>query len=273
MHACHDQNGQFPSAGWGWGWVGDPDRGVSIAQPGGWIFTVLPFMEEQTLWEIGKGTTAADKRRLLGARDSRTVSVLNCPSRRPSIAFPNSLNFTPRNADLNPFHARSDYAANAGGLNPSVEDTFCGGGPANEQAFATFRFPAMTRYNGITHCGSTIKIRHVTDGLSKTYAVGERYIDPVHYLDGVLHSNDWSMYVGIQDDILRTTYYRSTANRGAPPTQDTPGLSLDANFGSAHPGGCLFVLCDGSVQSVAYDVELVIHWRYGGRNDKDGTPP
>src|SRR4051812_20654793 len=44
MHGCHDANGHFPSAGWGWKWVGDPDRGVGRNQPGGWVFSILPYI-------------------------------------------------------------------------------------------------------------------------------------------------------------------------------------------------------------------------------------
>src|SRR5438034_1500689 len=35
MHNCHDQIGYFPSAGWGWNWTGEADRGVGKDQPGG----------------------------------------------------------------------------------------------------------------------------------------------------------------------------------------------------------------------------------------------
>ena len=258
----------FPTGGWGGAWVGDPDRGFAKEQPGGWIHNVLPFLEEQPLRDMGRNATSdADKRRLLGQRDGRAVSSFNCPSRRPPIAYPNDLNFTPVNADRNSQHARADYAACAGGKGRSVE-RLCGAGPNSYQHAASgFRFPTIDLYDGISHCASEVKLRNVPDGLSKTYAVGERYIDPEHYFTGVLHSNDWSMYVGIQDDIYRSTHYDPLRNVRRPPTQDTAGVQLDENFGGPHPGGCQFVFCDGSVQNISFDVDLQVHSQYGSRDD------
>ena len=112
----------LPTGGWGGGWVGDPDRGFGKDQPGGWIHNVLPFIEEQQIRDMGRNAASdADKRRLLGQCDAMPISSFNCPSRRPSITYPNDLGFTPRNADRNLQHARADYAACAGSKERSVE--------------------------------------------------------------------------------------------------------------------------------------------------------
>ncbi len=37
-----ERNKFFPSSGWGYGWVGDPDRGIGNQQPGGWVYQSLP---------------------------------------------------------------------------------------------------------------------------------------------------------------------------------------------------------------------------------------
>src|SRR5688572_24210543 len=53
--------GQFPSGGWGFRWVGDPDRGSGGRQPGGWAFALLPYLEATNVHAIGSGQTQADK--------------------------------------------------------------------------------------------------------------------------------------------------------------------------------------------------------------------
>ena len=46
-------HGEYPSNGWGYSWIGDPDRGTDKAQPGGWIYNILDFVEQQNLRSLG----------------------------------------------------------------------------------------------------------------------------------------------------------------------------------------------------------------------------
>src|SRR5690606_33960140 len=48
-------HGFYPSSGWGFLWSGDPDRGFGGGQPGGWAYSILPFMEASDIYEIGRG--------------------------------------------------------------------------------------------------------------------------------------------------------------------------------------------------------------------------
>src|SRR5690242_11445777 len=49
----HDARGYYPTGGWGSDWVGDPDRGYGRRQPGGWIYNILPFIQEESLHSLG----------------------------------------------------------------------------------------------------------------------------------------------------------------------------------------------------------------------------
>jgi prepilin-type processing-associated H-X9-DG protein len=43
-----------------------------------------------------------------------------------------------------------------------------------------------------------------------------------------------------------------------------------ANFGSAHSNGCNFVFCDGSVRTISYGINILVHKRLANR--MDGLP-
>ena len=51
----------FPTSGWGPNWVGDPDRGFGVNQPGGWCYNLLPFIDEKPIREFGRGLTGPAK--------------------------------------------------------------------------------------------------------------------------------------------------------------------------------------------------------------------
>src|SRR3954464_13549250 len=45
----------FPSGGWGWKWTGDPEGGSGERQPGGWAYSITPYLEVGNLYTIGAG--------------------------------------------------------------------------------------------------------------------------------------------------------------------------------------------------------------------------
>ena len=51
------------------------------------------------------------------------------------------------------------------------------------------------------------------------------------------------------------------------PKQDRSGYDNAAPFGSAHPGGCNMVFCDGSVRTISYGVSETVHQHLGNRKD------
>ena len=82
----HEQHhGFFPSGGWGWRWSGDPTRGVDKRQPGGWIYNVLPFIEQQPLHDLGSEGTEAERLVARGRMAQTPLAVLPCPTRRPPL--------------------------------------------------------------------------------------------------------------------------------------------------------------------------------------------
>ena len=53
----------LPSAGWGYNYMAEPDRGFGEKQPGSWAYSCLPFLEEQAVHQIGAGITGSTKKR------------------------------------------------------------------------------------------------------------------------------------------------------------------------------------------------------------------
>ncbi len=83
-----DAHKHLPTGGWGYNWVGDPNRGFDKRQPGGWVYNILPFIEEESLRTLGSSQTGAAQRAALTELCQKPVSSFLCPSRRTSGTFP-----------------------------------------------------------------------------------------------------------------------------------------------------------------------------------------
>ncbi|MEZ6097918.1 MAG: DUF1559 domain-containing protein [Pirellulaceae bacterium] len=262
MHT--DTHGFFPSGGWGWHWVGDPDQGFGEDQPGGWVYDIFPYLEEGALRELGSGMADAQKRVAMTQMVQSPVTVMNCPSRRAASTFPMwqgtyAMKNTSPIADG--LVARSDYAANGGSVYGNS-----GAGPGNIAAAARFNWQDTSALTGICFERSEIGMKRVTDGLSKTYLVGEKYIRADRYQENDPPGDNLPMTVGYDTDTTRHTSWTRTGDP-LPPQQDRVGLSAIESFGGPHPGGVIMAFCDGSLQSIAFDVDVNVHRYYGDRDD------
>jgi prepilin-type N-terminal cleavage/methylation domain-containing protein len=267
-----DAIGHFPASGWGWRWVGDPDRGFGPDQPGGWIYNTLPFMEETALHDMGSGLTGNAKEQAMLISNSTPIQSFNCPSRRQSVPYPLARNdFLANNLTIcrvgSCSTSRADYCANSGSMNAGEET-----GPGSIAAAANHNWLTNNfEYNGLTHQRSQVTIGQIPDGTSKTMMVGEKYISPDLYDNGVDGSDDQSMFGGHDRDFNRFTIDADTRSV-ATPVQDRPGLFESGyrwRFGSAHPAGIHVTYADGSVHQIEYGIDALIWMKMGGRSDDD----
>lgn len=84
----HEQSHKiFPTGGWK-DYLGDPDGGYGPKQPGGWIYNILSYIEEDNLRQLGRGTTGPQKQQALTTLMQSPVAVFYCPSRRPPGLYP-----------------------------------------------------------------------------------------------------------------------------------------------------------------------------------------
>lgn len=267
----NDSQKHLPTGGWGWNWAGDPDRGFGKDQPGGWVYNILPYVEQGNLRMLGSGiTNAAQRRAALTDLCQRPLSLFNCPSRRGSILFPVSYdNFSGRlqNTDHLESVARADYAIN-GGANGAFNQNKQG--PPNVGQADKWAWPDPTFLTGVCFMRSMIELRQVTDGTSNTYLVGEKMIQADRYDTNDPKGDNLPMYVGEDFD---TTRYTGENNQivnpgdGYPPRQDRVGFSNHLLFGGPHSGGLNMLFCDSTVRTVNYDIDEQIHLRFGDRQD------
>ncbi len=260
---------RFPSGGWGWDWVGDPERGTDHNQPGGWAFNVLSFLEEGNLRDMGNGLQGNDRVIAIKQRCETPITTFFCPSRRPAQAYPDLIGPSYKSGndtfglDLS---GRSDYAINSG----DQEDNELTGGPNTLEegdglAFWTEFIDDLKEHTGIAYLRSEVKMRHISDGTSNTYLIGEKYLGPDEYFTGTARADNENVYVGYDNDTCRT----SNINNG-PPMQDQPGVVGFLVYGSPHTSGFHIVFVDGSVHVVSYSIDPEIHRRLGSR--EDGLP-
>jgi prepilin-type processing-associated H-X9-DG protein len=131
----------------------------------------------------------------------------------------------------------------------------------------------MTAINGISFRGSEIATRHVTDGLSNTYLIGEKSVHTDEYDTFVLgRSGDVHPWITGHDfSVCRWSSALEGGQEPALPGQDRPseGVNDGLKFGSAHPSGFHMAFCDGSVRHIEYGIDRFVHM--AGGNRMDGT--
>ena len=257
-------HGYFPSSGWGYKWVGDPDMGFGKRQPGGWLYCTLPYLELDRIHEIGAGLSGSAKYQALAAQKSAIVSLFHCPSRRPPILYP--AREGSHNAASPQYFSKTDYAANGGTF------TLNGGGPSSTSCLQTYPNCNWSHslawlwdnMHGISSERSEIKLEHITDGTHCTYYCGEKYMNPNQYYTGAGCSDNNCAYQGNDWDLNRWCGRESKYK----PMQDTPGFEdCTSRFGSAHWSGFHMCMCDGSVHQVSYTINNLVHYRLGNRRD------
>jgi prepilin-type N-terminal cleavage/methylation domain-containing protein len=275
----------LPSAGWGDWWVGCPDQGCGEKQPGNWTFQLLPFIEESSRQKVGQGFKCGDanSRAAIGKMVATPVTAFYCPSRRAPQAYPwtnqGSYNFDPP-----PLAAKTDYAASVGDINFFDSDigptTLAGAatyawkhsGPNFVKKAAALGGQSPTGHTGVIFQRSETTLQQIEDGTSYTYLLGEKNMNSDRYEDCITGNDDQSMYNGHDRDNLRSTFiwpkgFENKVQPFWPPRPDTPGGEYNWSFGGPHAGGWIALFCDGSVRFLPFEMETLVHQRFGNRLD------
>lgn len=240
VHNHHDTYKSFPTGGEHWRFAPDYNSAgspeIAKRQRAGWGFQILPFIEQNQIWQ-GVGTTIADKQRAaIGAK----ISVYFCPSRRQPVAFNNNAWYGPSG---NYDHAQTDYAG--------------------ASLYAPSGYPegvgAIVRTNSARN--REIGFAGIVDGTSNVLLLGEKRLNVTG--KGWFQGDDNEGYTsGWDHDVIRDTNRR--------PLPDPKSGYGELRFGASHPGAFNVALCDGSVRNIPYTIDLTVWRNFGHRID--GAP-
>jgi hypothetical protein len=217
------------------------------------------------------------------------VSVFYCPTRRPpAISYGNE---TSVNADDPPgkYVAKTDYAANGGSFCPTeanASDPGWSKGPAISclTSYPNCNWDTYTDsavksfFDGVVRPRLPIRIKQIMDGTSKTILVGEKYLHVELYDAPGVNScaDNNSPYQGYDWDVIRWANSKAGLKKDYTPRADNYG---DANaeactvrFGSAHSTVFQVVMCDGSVNAIPYEINLLTLELMARRNDGQVIP-
>ena len=270
-HNHHDLYGFFPGGGWGSNWTGDPDMGVGRSQPGGWSYSVLPFIEQKVLFEIGSGIDAAlwpvsgTKKIALTRALEQPIALFYCPSRRAAKAYPvahayNSFNWHHTGGPLN----RNDYAGCVGSVSVQYGRSVFGPTYINHETYD--KWPPEGHFDGVIFVRSEVDLADVQDGSSNTYMVGEKNVRVGAYLGyngvGSIHDDNPSVDYGDAEGCWSGG--DATRSAGSMPFPDSEVHRFE-NWGSAHPGGFNVMFADGSARPIGFDITADVHLALGTR--------
>jgi prepilin-type N-terminal cleavage/methylation domain-containing protein/prepilin-type processing-associated H-X9-DG protein len=254
----------YPTGGWNASSSPNPDSGADWRQPGGWAFTLLPYMDETNIYNDSN-------------RNSRAVQVFACPTRRSSSIGPGS-------------NVMTDYAGNRGAWavpDPSTTDTdrdTTFGMPssafsipideAEAGAAATLLNTIQRNFaassgttsatGGIIFVGSSLPPVRIRDGAANTYLFAEKYVPQSFYTAGGAGYLN-AAYVGDSPDTLRGGH--------RPPLSDSTAW-LDTQkgaFGGPHAGVFNAAFCDGSVRSIDFSIDAQAHFLLSAREDRQAV--
>lgn len=93
-----------------------------------------------------------------------------------------------------------------------------------------------------------MRVAELTDGLSNTYAIGEKAFDPNVHI-----ASSWYW-----DEPFFTGGSKGTARAGIVIVPDGRNIPFKENWGSAHPGGAIFGNADGSTRLVSDQISYTV---------------
>jgi len=224
-----------------------------------WLVLILPYVEQDNLFRVYDLNLAYNSTTATAGTPQATAGTTNVAvacTRIPMYACPSGSTDRSGNgseAAGGVANSSTHYYAVLG-PNGTLYASYVSGAGANG-AYSTLG--ALT-YNS----PDPIKLTDIIDGTSNTFLCGERSI--TEQLGAANAYRAWTRGnnggCGACKNI--TTPINSTSYNGS-------NNFNDISFGSNHPGGCNFTMCDGSVRYVAQNVDMAQYLATASRNGRE----
>jgi prepilin-type N-terminal cleavage/methylation domain-containing protein len=252
---------------------------TTVQQSWGWMYQILPFMEQDNLWNHYEADSNPNTLQFQGDYFilANIPKSYNCPSRRLRLLSTDPYPWNGVPVQVNP----TDYAGNGGtfslGWDPQTDGTN-NTGTFNGVIHALD--PTNTYVVPTVVTGHPLTFAAISDGMSNTMLIGEKAVNSLTFMSPT--DSDWGddegYAIGLAWDNIR--YGRTTDAFGGPnnPVQDQPApVALygdpaspawpNWHWGSNHPAGFNAALADGSVRLINYGIDLQVQFFLCNRMD------
>ncbi|MBQ2622078.1 MAG: DUF1559 domain-containing protein [Thermoguttaceae bacterium] len=258
----------------------DGGKGTTEKQVGGWIFNILPFIEQDALFEMTRQGDAARERAA-----ATPVKLFYCPSRRTAQGYPMTASKPANMSSTLSLYGKTDYAANGG----NSKNLFAGAESATVNS--------NEQLSGIVRPMKPVSDKEIRDGSAHTILAGEKYLPPEQYETGSNKGDDSVWLVGWDTESIRFAPYFNgqtgkpelytgwetkkptcdeSQNRDRFPRPDTRGEGINdnvINFGAAHTTFLQVVMVDASVKQIKYAINPKVFGCLCNRADDVGIDP
>lgn len=251
----HDSAKIYPAGAF---WV-TPAPQYELINRGGLLVRLLPYVEEQALYDRFDFTKDTDIQTMVGTSrllSTFPVAVYRCPSDDVTVVT----------------HERAlhNYAGSKGPAR-HIDNSGCSCGTWNtwnEQfATATYEdFRTSDDYPGMfTRISLCTRQSQVVDGLSKTIFMGEvRPMCSVHAANGWSVSNNGQ---GLVSTVVPLNY--DSCQTAHPDGCRRPcNWNMELGFKSAHPGGAHILMGDGSIHFLGDYIDMRVYQLLGAKSDE-----
>lgn len=225
---------------------------VRLNQDWGWMYQVLPYLDQDALWKLRSDPAAAVDLAADAQIVQQRLSIYFCPTRRGPQVINNAAG---TEYALFGVRAANDYAGNMGAFTIILNGQFheaCANSLASWGGNRIYRNGIFVKSRFQNSAGalvsrdSTIGPKDVLDGLHCTILAGEKRMNVATLGEPQLgDATGWASGFGLS----------TLRNGGFPPMRDAEvqGELVADQFGSSHPSSSNFLFCDGSVRAIRHN--------------------